>query len=161
MIDRDDGGSVVGWQLLKRSDQLFWGWHRVADGELSWDDFLCWAVAIQIQMWPVLEVGASCSSPKTAGICRRLRAGWEHLWRFLAGDGVEPTNNAAERGLRRGVIWRKTSGGTASVVGSQFASRLLGVIETCRQRGRCVMDFLISCFEASLQSQPMPSLIHP
>ena len=58
MIDRDDGGSAVGRQdLLRRSNQLFWGWHRVADGEMSWDDFLCWAVAIQIKMWPVLGVG--------------------------------------------------------------------------------------------------------
>ena len=161
MIDRDDGGTAVGQGLRKRSNPLFWGWHRVADGALSWDDFLCRAVAIQIKMWPLLEVGASCSSSKTAGICRRLRTGWEHMWRFLAGDGVEPTNNAAERGLRHSVMWRKTSGGTASVAGSQFVSRLLSVIETCRQQGRSVLDFLTSCFEANLRSQPVPSLLGP
>ena len=88
-----------------------------------------------------------------------MRAGWEHWWRFLAGEGVDPTNNAAERGLRHSVMWRKTSGGTASVVGSQFVSRLLGVMETCRQQGRSVLDFLTSCFEANLRSQPVPSLI--
>ncbi len=87
--------------------------------------------------------------------------GEDHLWRFLAGDGVEPTNNTAERALRHGVLWRKSSGGTASEWGSRFVSRLLGVVETCRQRGRSVLEFLTSCFEASLRSQPVPSLLHP
>ena len=84
--------------------------------------------------------------------------GEEHLWRFLAGDGVEPTNNTTERGLRHGVLWRKSSGGTASVCGSRFVTRLLGVVATCRQQGRSVLNFLTDCFEASVRSQPLPSL---
>jgi transposase len=73
---------------------------------------------------------------------------------------VEPTNNTAERALRHGVLWRKSSGGTASASGSRFVSRLLGVIETCCQRDRSVLDFLTSCFEASVRSQLVPSLLH-
>ena len=81
--------------------------------------------------------------------------------RFLAGDGVEPTNNKAERALRHGVLWRKSSGGTASEWGSHFVSRLLGVVATCHQQGRSVLDFLTACFEAGLRSQPVPSLVPP
>ena len=62
--------------------------------------------------------------------------------------------------MRHGVLWRKSSGGTASMWGSRFVSRLLGVVATCRQRGRSVLDFLTSCFEASVRSQPVP-LAHP
>ncbi len=161
MIDRNDGGSAVGSRLLKLSDNLFWGWHRVADGELSWDDFLRWADSIRVRVGEELIQGSSCSSVSTAATCRHLLGGEGHLWRFLAGDGVEPTNNPAERALRHGVLWRKSSGGTASVWGSRFVSRLLGVVATCRQRGRSVLDFLTSCFEASVRSQPVPSLIRP
>ena len=161
MIDRDDGGSTVGGSLHKLSDGLFWGWHRVADGELSWDDFLRWAGSIRLRVHEELGRGASCPSPRTAATFRHLLGGEAHLWRFLAGDGVEPTNNTAERALRHGVLWRKTSGGTASERGSRFVSRMLGVIETCRQRGRSVLDFLTSCFEASVRSQPFPSLLRP
>jgi hypothetical protein len=35
-------------------------------------------------------------------------------------QGVEPTNNAAERALRHAVLWRKGSGGTDSSRGSRF-----------------------------------------
>ena len=161
MIDRDDGGSAIGSRLLKLSDNLFWGWHRVGDGELSWDDFLRWVGPIRAGIGEELGRGASCPSGPTAATCRQLLGGEAHLWRFLAGDGVEPTNNTAERALRHGVLWRKSSGGTASVWGSRFVSRLLGVVATCRQQGRSVLDFLTSCFEASIRSQPVPSLIPP
>jgi len=36
-------------------------------------------------------------------------------------DGVEPTNNVAERALRPAVLWRKGSFGSESAVGSQCA----------------------------------------
>ncbi len=105
--------------------------------------------------------GASCPSRQDGGDVPSPLGGESHLWRFLAGEGVEPTNNTAERALRHGVLWRKSSGGTASVWGSRFVSRLLGVVETCRQQGRSVLDFLTSCFEAGLRSQPIPSLVPP
>ena len=158
MIDRDDGGSAVGRALLKLSDDLFWGWHRVGDGQLEWDDFLSWAVPIRAGVRHELGVGSGCGSGPTAATCRHLLGGEEHLWRFLAGDGVGPTNNTAERGLRHGVLWRKSSGGTASAWGSRFVSRLLGVVASCRQQGRSVLDFLTECFEASARSQALPSL---
>ncbi len=105
-----------------------------------------------------MNQGVSCPSPKTAATCRQLLGGEEHLWRFLDGGGVEPTNNAAERALRHGVLWRKSSGGTASVWGSRFVSRLLGVVATCRQQGRGVLDFLTACFEANIRGQAIPLL---
>lgn len=159
MIDREDGGSATGRRLLGWSDHLFWAWHRVADGEMSWDEFLWWAGRLQARLRADLEVGVLCGSTKTAGTCRQLLKGWEHLWRFLAGDGTEPTNNAAERGLRHAVLWRRTSGGTASELGSRFVCRLSSVVATCRQRGRSVLEYLCSCFEANLRSEPTPPLL--
>jgi transposase len=47
-------------------------------------------------------------------------------------EGVEPTNNVAERALRPAVLWRKGSFGSNSEAGSRFAERLLSVVATCR-----------------------------
>ncbi len=58
----------------------------------------------------------------------------------MAVDGVEPTNNAAERALRRTVVWRRRSFGTQSGEGSRFAARLLTVVTTLRQQERAVLD---------------------
>jgi transposase len=46
------------------------------------------------------------------------------VWR----EGIEPTNNAAERALRHAVLWRKGSGGTDSSRGSRF-SGLFQIVE--------------------------------
>jgi transposase len=80
-----------------------------------------------------------------------------HPWRFAEVEGVAPDNNAAERALRHGVIWRKLSLGTASEAGSRFVERLLSVVETCRPRGRSVASDLTACFQAKRGGQPIPS----
>lgn len=72
----------------------------------------------------------------------------EGLWTFARVEGIEPTNNAAERALRFAVIWRRISAGTDSEGGSRFVERTLSVVATCRQQGRGVQEYLTSCFEA-------------
>jgi transposase len=103
--------------------------------------------------------GRACASAKTAATCRSLLEGEEHLWTFLRVRGIEPTNNAAERALRHAVLWRKSSGGTASDRGSRFVERVLSVVATCRQQGRDVLDYLTSCFEAGCRGRALPSLL--
>jgi hypothetical protein len=55
---------------------------------------------------------------------------------FSAADGVEPTNNHAERGLRGAVINRKLSLGSQSEQGERTIERLLSASVTCRLQGR-------------------------
>ena len=85
--------------------------------------------------------------------------GEQHLWTFLRVRGIEPTNNVAERALRHAVLWRKSSGGTASEWGSRFVERVLSVVATCRQQGRNALEFLTDCFRAELSGDPAPSLL--
>src|SRR5205823_291645 len=92
-----------------------------------------------------LEAGAACACPKTAGTCRELLAVEQALWTFVRVEGVEPTNNAAERALRHAVQWRKTSYGADSAAGSRFVENILTVVATCRQQGRNVLDYLVRC----------------
>src|SRR6516225_4152380 len=106
-----------------------------------------------------LRRGVECSCAKTAGTCRELLAGETHLWTFVRVEGIEPTNNDAERALRHGVIYRKTSGGTDSESGSRFVERILSVVATCRQQEINALDYLTGCYRAHLEGRPIPSLI--
>lgn len=74
-------------------------------------------------------------------------------------EGVEPTNNTAERVLRHAVIWRKLSFGTQSAGGSRFVERMLTTIETCRLQKRNVFIYLTAAVEAHLARKPAPSLL--
>lgn len=159
MIDRRDGGSAVGSRLLGGSGRLFHWWHKYKDGELAWSTFLGYARPIRWGVRQSLERGAACTSEKTAATCRSLLEGEEHLWTFLRVQGIEPTNNSAERALRHAVLWRRSSGGTASEWGSRFVERVLSVAATCRQQGRNVPEFLTDCFRARLAGEPFPSLL--
>jgi len=81
------------------------------------------------------------------------------LWTFLIEEGVEPTNNLAERGLRPAVILRKLSGGNQSEWGSRFTERLLTVVCTLKQRTKNVLTFLTQTFEAHLGTVSPPKLL--
>ncbi len=103
--------------------------------------------------------GTSCVRSKTAGTCRELPAGEAHLWTFVRVRGIEPTNNSAERALRHAVLWRKSSGATASEGGSRFVEGVLSVAATCRQQGRNVLEYLTVGFQARLAGDPLPFLL--
>ena len=97
-----------------------------------------------------LNEGSECRSRKTRGTCRRIQAVESALWTFVRVRGVEPTNNAAERALRRAVLWRRKSFGTQSAAGSRFVERILTVVTTLRQQGRDVMEYLTAVCASSL-----------
>jgi hypothetical protein len=66
----------------------------------------------------------------------------EAFWLFVRVEGIEPTNNAAERALRPAVIWRRTSLSTQSAEGSQFVARMLTIVLTLRAQQRNVLTYL-------------------
>ena len=52
-------------------------------------------------------------------MARNLLKAWPALWSFADHNGVQPTNNHAERRLRGAVIYRKLSLGSRSNQGEQ------------------------------------------
>ena len=96
---------------------------------------------------------------QTVRTCRQLLQRKEALWTFLENQGVEPTNNAAERALRQSVIQRKISNGVQSASGANCRSRFLTVTTTLRQQGRDVWEFLEQAWIAHRLGGDMPSLI--
>jgi transposase len=83
---------------------------------------------------------------------------WPALWTFMTTDGVEPTNNPAERALRSPVIHRKLSHGTQSDNGERFAERALSAAATCRQQRRSLFEFLTELITAHTRGDPLPEL---
>jgi transposase len=159
MIDRGGPGRPIGEAQLGHSDHLFQWWHRVRDGTLSRATFRTYVGWLRSAVRDDLERGTACGCAKTAATCRALSAHERRLWTFVRHDGVEPTNNAAERTVRHGVLWRKTSGGTDSATGSRFVERILSVVATCRQQDRNVWDYLTDCHRAALAGHRAPSLL--
>jgi len=106
-----------------------------------------------------LEAGTACGCAKTAATCRELLKVEMSLWTFVRHEGIEPTNNAAERALRHGVHWRETSFGTQSTGGSKFVESILTVFMTCKQQQRNVLDYVTECCEAARTGDSAPSLL--
>jgi transposase len=159
MIDRQNSGAIIGKRLLDLSDRMFAWWHRVRDGTLSRSSFQVYISGLRAEIREALIQGAACGCPQTAATCREL---WSHeskLWAFVWQEGVEPTNNAAERALRHAVLWRKVSGGTDSRRGSRFVERILSIRESCRQQGRALWEYLVECCDAYFKGQNAPSLL--
>jgi transposase len=97
--------------------------------------------------------------------CQKLLKVADALWTFLKTEGIEPTNNAAERALRPAVIQRKASKlpsnsrGVQSANGAICRARLLTVTTTLRQQGRDVWQFLEQAWNTHHHGGVMPSLL--
>jgi transposase len=78
------------------------------------------------------------------------------LWSFATHDGVTPTNNHAERGLRSAVIYRKLSLGTQSEQGERRIERLLSAHTTCRLQQRSLFAYLADALTAHAHAHPIP-----
>jgi transposase len=159
MVDRESVGSPIGEELLCCADDVFTWWYRVRDGTMSRSTFQRYIAELRPWVRSQLEAGSVCACAKTAGTCLEMLTVEPALWTFVRVEGIEPTNNAAERALRHAVLWRKLSHGTDSAGGSRFVANILSVVETCRQQGREVLEFLTACCEAALAKRLMPSLL--
>ena len=92
-------------------------------------------------------------------MCKEILKLEPALWTFARQEGLEPTNNAAERALRPAVIKRKRSFGCHSEAGCRFVERLLSVTQTLRMRGRPVLDYLVEALVAHRHGLPAPQLL--
>src|ERR687895_1482562 len=167
IAERGEGSQRIGEGLLAQARRLFELWHRIRDGTLTREGFAAAVVEIRaaIQQW--LAEGAAYETARgdksarvrTARTCRELLKVEPALWLFVRVAGIEPTNNAAERALRPAVIWRGTSLGSQSALGSQFVARMLTVMLTLRAQQRNVLEYLTTACEAARQGEPAPSLL--
>ena len=122
------------WEAgLLLTDRLFEVWHAF-DEHQDRARLAAQMAPIQTEFRRLLKKAARKS--KRTRLHRRFANNllkiWPALWTFVTVDGVEPTNNAAERSLRGPVIHRKLSHGTRSDDGERFIERALSASVTCR-----------------------------
>jgi transposase len=160
LVERGGESERLGRALLAQVEQMFQLWHRVRDGTLSRPDFQTAMQPIQARVGELLREGANLAScDKTRRTCANILKLEVALWTFVRVEGVEPTNNAAERGLRRAVLWRRRSFCTQSEVGSRFVERVLTAVTTLRQQKRDVLDYLTEACAAAIRGDKAPSLL--
>jgi transposase len=115
--------------------------------------------AIKDQMWPLLEWGSTGKRQRhVCALAKNLLKLWPALWTFADVPDVEPTNNAAERGLRAAVIYRKLSLGSRSQGGERAIERLLSVDQTCRLRRCSLYGYISDVLTARTRGDPIPAL---
>jgi transposase len=158
-VDRGGESKMIGTLLLKQVKSMFELWHRARDETLSRADFQVAMQPIQAEVKSLLEIGILLGHSRTRKTCQNILNLEPALWTFVIREGVEPTNNAAERPLRRGVIWRRRSFGTQSEAGSVFVERILTAVTTLRQQQRDVLDFLTEACQAKICGHHAPSLL--
>ena len=102
------------------------------------------AQALETQLDALISRQRQLKDRDNIRFARRLRKHRPHLLRFLYVDGLEATNNLAERQLRPGVIIRKTNGCNRNRSGAETHSILTSVLVTCRQHSVPILDYMVS-----------------
>lgn len=160
IIDGAGDGTLHATRALAGADGMFDTWWKHKDGDISRGDLRRDTEAYRG------DFRAFCMAGKAQNSDRRWRAlgtdllrQWEAVFLFLDVEGVEPTNNTAERGLRSGVIWRRTTQGTRTEAGTTFVQRIMTAHANCKRQGRLVLRFLADTLLAHRQGVTPPSLL--
>jgi transposase len=95
-----------------------------------------------------LEDAMANGSDDLSRLSENLLDDFDKLWTFSKISGMEPTNNLAERDLRKLVIWRRKSYGTRSERGKRFVERITTVAQTLKRQSRSILAFI----EEAIQS---------
>ena len=106
-----------------------------------------------------LKLYCMSADPDVAKTAKSLLKHWHDLFTFLEHEGVEPTNNTAERGLRPAVQWRKICFGNQSEDGELLTARLLTAERSCILQSNNAFQFLVSSIDAYRKNLAAPSLL--
>ena len=159
-MDRDHRPSPhLGSQLFPAPDRPITYWHGFKDGFLTCEDLALWLAPVRRHFERSLTSASKSDIRALSGSAKDVLAHKEALWTFVTEDGVEPTNNHAERELRAFVLWRKQSFGSQSERGERYAERIMTVVRTARKQGQEVLEFVVRSIEAHLNGATSPRLI--
>lgn len=146
----------AGLQLCER---VFWAWEVFAHTH-DRSELKRTIRSLQRTHKPIIRSFAAkrARNRRCRGMARNLLKLWPALWTFAAHEGVEPTNNHAERGLRGAVIYRKLSLGSQSEQGERRIERLLSASVTCRLQHRSLFAYMSELLAAHARGDPVPLL---
>jgi transposase len=147
--------------------RLFRLWHRFRDGPgvrygpITREQLIAKSIPLEKKFFALADRYLDSRDKDVANLALALLQHFERFFAFLRHDGVEPTNNVAERALRCAVQWRKISFGSRSAQGEVAVARLLTVTRTCRMQHRAPLAYLVTALRSHRNALPMPSLLKP
>lgn len=95
--ERAGSSTIIGAELLEQTHYLFHWWHQFKAGHIDRQTLKKKTRPIRMYVESLLQQGRRSKNKKTAGTCQNILSYGPALWRFLETDGIEPTNNLAER----------------------------------------------------------------
>ena len=159
LVDRGGAAARLGRELQGVAERVFQEWHLFRGGGIDRPTLQRRLDGPARELERLLRRGRRCADAKAATFCENVLGLLPAVWRFVVSEGVEPTNNHAERLLRRAVLWRKNSFGSMSEAGCRFVERMLTVVQTRRLQGRSVLGYLYEALVAHRNGIPAPSLL--
>jgi transposase len=144
---------------LAQHARLFRLWHKFRGGQIDRRQLILRSLSIQKRIVELAERHLNSQHREVRNLATALFVYNERLFTFLEEEGVEPTNNSAERALRTGVQWRKVSFGNRSAPGELATARLLTVSETCDLQQLNTLAFLAAAITCHRRRQPVKSLL--
>jgi transposase len=145
--------------------RLFRLWHRYRDGPgvrygpITREQLIAKSIPLEKKFFALADRYVDSRDKDVRNLALALLKHFEKFFAFLRHEGVEPTNNSAERALRCAVQWRKVSFGSRSAQGEIAVARLLTVTRTCRMQNREPLDYLGSAIRSHRKAQAVPSLL--
>lgn len=159
LVERGGEAKRMGQAFLKASKDLFAIWHAYRDGRILRKTMQSKMAKVKTRMRTLLQQGSESGNAAVKSLCKSLWTIRQSLFVFARVQGIEPTNNTGERGIRPAVQWRKTCFGTQSRGGSRFVERILTVVATCRQQRRSLLAYLRDVIVAMDSGLGVPSLL--
>jgi transposase len=134
-------------------------WHLFKEGQISRAELIKKTKSARKALKRCLTQYRHSEEKCVQTLANQLFKRFDDLFTFIFYEGVEPTNNIAERGIRPAVQWRKICFGNRSDKGAALTSRLLTVTRTCWLQKRNPLEFLVDALTAHRSGQTAPSLI--
>ena len=156
----EGGGEAeeLGERWLAEQKKVFELWHLFKGGGITREVLQERMTAHVEELGDLLSEGAGSRDASLSSYCQRLLDRYAMYWLFTSAEGVEPTNNHAERVQRRAVLWRKKSFGCGSGRGCRFVERILTAVQTLRLQGRNALEFLADTLAAHRLGSEAPKL---
>lgn len=160
VVEAKGSGSERAQTMLEESWQMFHHWHAFESGQTTRKQMQEAVAGFRVSFHTFCETGSAQSQDKRwRALGRELVKLWPAVFHFVDEEGIAPTNNAAERAIRAGVLWRRISQGTRTNEGSLFVARILTAHATCKLQGRSLFDYLYQAASAWLGGDKAPSLL--
>jgi transposase len=152
-------------EALALDRRLFRLWHRfrgdpgARGSPLTRAELIAKVLPIEKRLFALGERYLNAANADVRNLAYAFFVHNQHFFTFAHEEGVEPTNNFAERALRTAVQWRKIMFGTRSDQGERAVERLLTIVRTCQLQQLNALAYLTAAIAAHRRRQPVESLL--